>query len=162
LQIRLSAFIQEEADAADLTAPPPAAPITPTFLLSSPLDGNAVAPPNVTVNQDTAAAPQNDTAIAVDPTNPNRVGAAASGRGTRTSACARGGTPCSAGGDGYSGTYFANDGGQAWCCTSGDPSHSGTLIPGVEHLVGGQYDAGGDPALAFDSRGNVFYAGLGF
>jgi hypothetical protein len=36
------------------------------------------------------------------------------------------------------------------------------LIPGVEHLVGGQYDAGGDPALAFDSRGNVYYAGLGF
>jgi hypothetical protein len=29
-------------------------------------------------------------------------------------------------------------------------------------LAGGQYDAGGDPALAFDSRGSVYYAGLGF
>jgi hypothetical protein len=36
------------------------------------------------------------------------------------------------------------------------------LIPGVTRLTGGQYDAGGDPALAFDSRGNVYYAGLGF
>jgi hypothetical protein len=38
----------------------------------------------------------------------------------------------------------------------------GTLIPGVTRLTGGPYDAGGDPALAFDSRGNVYYAGLGF
>jgi hypothetical protein len=29
-------------------------------------------------------------------------------------------------------------------------------------LTGGIYDAGGDPSLAFDSRGNVYYAGLGF
>ena len=42
------------------------------------------------------------------------------------------------------------------------PQHLGTLIPGVTRLTGGQYDAGGDPALAFDSRGNVYYAGLGF
>jgi hypothetical protein len=32
----------------------------------------------------------------------------------------------------------------------------------VTRLTGGQYDAGGDPALAFDSHGNVYYAGLGF
>ncbi len=32
----------------------------------------------------------------------------------------------------------------------------------MTHLAGGTYDAGGDPALAFDSRGTVFYAGLGF
>ncbi|MFT3894034.1 MAG: sialidase family protein [Anaerolineales bacterium] len=43
-----------------------------------------------------------------------------------------------------------------------DPQHLGTLIPGVTRLTGGQYDAGGDPALAFDSQGNVYYAGLGF
>jgi hypothetical protein len=162
LQIRFSAFIQEEADAQDVTAPTPATPITPTFVLSSPLDGSAVAPPDVTVNQDTAAAPQNETAIAVDPNNPNRVVAAANDYVTRTWACTSGGTPCSALGDGYSGTYFSNDGGQTWCCTSSDPGNIGTLIPGVEHLVGGQYDAGGDPSLAFDSRGNVYYAGLGF
>jgi hypothetical protein len=50
----------------------------------------------------------------------------------------------------------------SWCCTSSSPSDLGTLIPGVDHLAGGPYDAGGDPALAFDSRGNVYYAGLGF
>src|SRR5207247_1672145 len=72
------------------------------------------------------------------------------------------GTPCSALGDGYSGTYVSNDGGQTWCCTATDPAHLGTLIPGVEHLTGGPYDAGGDPSVAFDSHGTPFYAGLGF
>jgi hypothetical protein len=161
LQTRFSAFLQEEA--ADPSALPPASsPITPTYVLSSPLDGTTVQPPDVTVNQDTAAASQNETAIAVDPNNPNRVVAAANDYTTRTWTCTVGITPCSALGDGYSGTYFSNNGGSNWCCTNSDPTHIGTLIPGVEHLVGGQYDAGGDPALAFDSRGNVYYAGLGF
>lgn len=159
LQTRMSAFLQEEA--AENSAGS-AAPIAPSFVLSSPLDGNSVLAPNVTVNQDTAAAPQNETAIAVDPNNPNRVVAAANDYVSRTWSCTVGGTPCSALGDAYSGTYFSNDRGATWCCTSSDPAHIGTLIPGVEHLVGGQYDAGGDPALAFDSQGNVFYAGLGF
>ena len=74
-----------------------------------------------------------------------------------------GGTPCSALGEGGSGTYFSNDGGATWCCPSNpDGSNLGTLIPGVTHLTGGQYEAGGDPAVAFDSHGNVYYAGLGF
>ena len=160
LQIRFSAFLEEEA--ADSSAPPAAAPITPTFVLSSPLDGTTVQPPDVTVNQDTAAAPQNETAIAVDPSNPNRIVAGANDYVTRTWACTIGSTPCSALGDGYSGTYFSNDGGATWCCTSSDPAHLGTLIPGVEHLTGGPYDAGGDPSVAFDSQGNAYYAGLGF
>lgn len=164
LQIRMSAFLEEEADASDtLVAPSPMSPITPTFVLSSPLDGNTVLAPNVTVNQDTAGAPQNETAIAVDPNNPSRVVAGANDYVTRTWTCTLAGTPCSALGDGYSGTYFSNDGGATWCCASNlDGSSLGTLIPGVEHLVGGPYDAGGDPAVAFDSRGNVYYAGLGF
>jgi hypothetical protein len=116
----------------------------------------------VTVNQDTAGAPQNETAIAIDPNNPQRIVAGANDYVTRTWTCTIAGTPCSALGDGYSGTYFSNDGGKTWCCTATDPSHLGTLIPGVERLTGGQYDAGGDPAVAFDSRGNVYYAGLGF
>ena len=161
LQTRFSAFIEEEADIENPNFTP-SAPIQPAFVLSSPLDGNTVAPPAVTVNQDTAAAPQNETAIAVDPNNPNRVVAAANDYVARTWACDVNGTPCSALGDAYSGTYFSNDGGKTWCCTSSDPAHLGTLIPGVEHLTGGQYDAGGDPALAFNSRGEVFYAGLGF
>jgi hypothetical protein len=160
LQIRFSAFLEEEAE--EDSAPPAAAPISPPFVLSSPLDGTIVQPPAVTVNQDTAGAPQNETAIAIDPNNPQRIVAGANDYVTRTWTCTIAGTPCSALGDGYSGTYFSNDGGKTWCCTATDPSHLGTLIPGVERLTGGQYDAGGDPAVAFDSRGNVYYAGLGF
>jgi hypothetical protein len=161
LQIRFSAFLQEQAEDPSATQTP-TSPITPSFVLSSPLDGNTVAAPDVTVNQDTAAAPQNETAIAVDPNNPNRVVAAANDYVTRAWSCTVGSTPCSALGDGYSGTYFSNNGGVTWGGLSSDPSHLGTLIPGVERLTGGQYDAGGDPSVAFDSKGNVYYAGLGF
>src|SRR5438876_1552514 len=160
LQVRFSALIEQEAAQED--AATTASTITPAHVLSSPLDGTTIAAPAVLVNQDTAAASQNETAIAVDPNNPLRVVAAANDYVTRTWSCSVSGTPCSALGDGYSGTYFSNDGGATWCCTSSDPSHLGTLIPGVERLTGGPYDAGGDPALAFDSRGHVYYAGLGF
>jgi hypothetical protein len=170
LQIRFSAFIEQEAEEA--FAPSPANPaITPTFVLTSPLDGTNIVAPDVLVNQDTAAASQNETAIAVDPNNSSRVVAGANDYVTRTWPCTVNGTPCSALGDGYSGTYYSNNGGSSWCCNSNpnsnytpvtDPSQIGTLIPGVERLVGGIYDAGGDPAVAFDSQGNVFYAGLGF
>jgi hypothetical protein len=164
LHFRLSDFLEEEADAGITTANPhPGQPITPTFVLSSPLDGTSVAAPDVTVNQDAAAAPQNETAIAVDPNNASRIVTGMNDYTTRTWNCTIGGVPCSALGDGYSGTYFSNDGGNTWCCASKlDRSSIGTQIPGVEHLVGGQYDAGGDPSVAFDSQGNVFYAGLGF
>ncbi|PYJ07683.1 MAG: hypothetical protein DME25_03300 [Verrucomicrobia bacterium] len=163
LQIRFSALIESVADEPDPSSPSPAAPIAPSFVLSSPLDGTSVAPPNVTVNQDRAAASQNETAIAVDPNNPNRIVAAANDYVTRTWNCSLNGIPCSALGEGSSGTYFSNDGGATWCCASAlDGSNLGTLIPGVNHLEGGPYEAGGDPAVAFDSRGHVFYAGLGF
>ncbi|MEA2547921.1 MAG: hypothetical protein QOI00_1692 [Chloroflexota bacterium] len=162
LQVRFSAFLEEEAAESDAPPPGPGAPITPGFVLSSSLDGNSIVGPNVLVNQDTAAAPQNETSIAVDPNNPNRVVGSANDYVSRTWTCKINGTPCSALGDGYSGTYYSNDGGATWCCASSDPSHLGTLIPGVTRLAGGQYDAAGDPAVAFDSRGHVFYAGLGF
>ena len=141
----------------------PRRPITPTFVPGSPLDGNSILPPDVTVNQDTAGAPQNETAIAVDPNNPNRV--VAGGERLRHRApgrCTISGTPCSALGDGYSGTYFSNDGGAPGAARRTDPQHLGTLIPGVSASTGGPYDAGGDPSVAFDSQGHVFYAGLGF
>jgi hypothetical protein len=162
LQIRFSAFVTQEAEQNEVGNLVPTAPITPTYVLSSPLDGSSVLPPDVTVNGDTAAAPQNETAIAVDPNNPMRIVAGANDYVTRTWSCMINGQPCSGLGDGYSGTYFSNDGGQTWCCVATDPQHTGTLIPGVEHLVGGIYDAGGDPAVAFDSQGHVYYAGLGF
>jgi len=160
LQIRFSAFIEEESQ--DPSAPTPATPITPPNVLSSPLDGNSILAPAVTVNRDTAGAPQNETSIAVDPNRSNRVVASANDYASRTWSCTINGTPCSALGDGYSGTYFSNDGGATWCCVSTDPNHLGTLIPGVERLTGGIYDAGGDPSVAFDSQGHVYYAGLGF
>src|SRR5213596_1021210 len=81
---------------------------------------------------------------------------------SRTWSCTIAVTPCSALGDAYSGAYFSNDGGATWCCTPTDPKHLGTMIPGVNRLAGGIYDAGGDPSVAFDSAGHVFYAGLGF
>src|SRR5258707_1558350 len=159
LQIRFSAFIEQEAEEEEGTPGPTA--ISPVHVLSSPLDGITILTPNVLVNRDTGGAPQNETAIAVDPNIPNRIVGGANDYVTRTWACTVNGTPCSALGDGYSGTYYSNDGGQHWCCVATDPSHLGTLIPGVERLTGGIYDAGGDPALAFDSRGTVYYAGLG-
>src|SRR5258708_7519223 len=163
LQIRMSSLIQQEADSGEVGATASSNPITPTFVLSSPLDGTSVLAPDVTVNQDTAAAPQNETAIAVDPGNSNRVVGAANDYVTRTWTCTVSGTPCSALGDAYSGTYFSNDGGKNWCCASAlDGTSQGTLIPGVTHLSGGSYDAGGDPALAFHCRGTAYYARLCF
>src|SRR6266508_1757339 len=68
LYLRVSAFLEDEADAADAMAVPgPTTPITPVYVLSSLLDGTSVAPPAVTVNVDAAGAPQNEPAIAVDP-----------------------------------------------------------------------------------------------
>ena len=163
LQIRFSSFVMQEADTSDsVTSPGPTTPITPSNVLTSSLDGSSVAAPDITVNQDNAAATQNEPAIAVNPNNPNQIVAASNDYVTRTWSCTIGATPCSALGDGYSGTYFSNDGGSTWCCVATDPSNIGTLIPGIEHLVGGQYDAGGDPSLAFNSQGVVYYAGLGF
>lgn len=165
LQIRFSGFIEQEADSSlQETAPSPTTTlVTPLNLLTSPLDGTSVLSPNVTVNRDAAVAPQNETAIAVDPNNASRIVAGANDYVTITWTCTIGATPCSAIGDGYSGTYFSNDGGATWCCASNlNGSSLGTLVPGVEHLTGGPYDAGGDPSVAFDSRGHVYFAGLGF
>ena len=164
--IRFSGRLEFAGDTDDGTAPGdlilpddgPAAPIPNPALL----DGDTILPPAITVNQDTGGAPQNETSIAVDPNNPNRIVASANDYVTLTWGCFIAGVPCSALGDGYSGTYFSNDGGKTWCCSSSDPLHIGTLVPGVTRLTGGIYDAGGDPSVAFDSHGRVFYAGLGF
>src|SRR3989475_4619433 len=162
--LRASALIEQEAESSDVGASPPYSPtpITPMHVLSSPLDGTLVLSPAVIVDQDPNAAPQNEPAIAVDPSNPNRIVVGMNDYATRTWSCTIAGTPCSALGDAYSGTYFSNDGGLTWCCTSTDPAHLGTTIPGVERLTGGVYDAGGDPSVAVDSAGHVLYAGLGF
>ena len=159
----LSNFLQDEADVADqATNPTPNTAITPTYVLNSNLDGTTVAAPDVTVNQDTLAATQNEPSIAVDPNNANRIVVGSNDYVTRTWSCTIGGTPCSALGDGYSGTHYSKDGGQTWCCVATDPNNLGTLIPGVERLTGGIYDAGGDPTVFFDNLGHVYFSGLGF
>ncbi len=163
LYLHASTLIEQEADTTDQAPnPSPNTPITPAYVLSSTLDGLSIKAPDVTVNQDTNAASQNEPTVAIDPNNSNRIVAGMNDYVTRTWSCYVGPTPCSALGDGYSGTYFSNNGGNTWCCAATNPSNLGTLIPGVEHLVGGQYDAGGDPSLAFNNQGVVYYAGLGF
>src|SRR6266540_3597001 len=57
LQTRFSALIEQEAEEEDALSP---SAITPVYVLSSPLDGTSVLAPDVTVNQDTAAASQNE------------------------------------------------------------------------------------------------------
>ena len=162
--LRASALIEQEADNSEVGASPPfsSTPITPIHVLSSSLDGTSVLSPAVVVDQDPNAASQNEPAIAIDPSNPDRIVVGMNDYVSRTWSCTIAGTPCSALGDAYSGAYFSNDGGATWCCTPTDPEHLGTMIPGVHRLTGGIYDAGGDPSLAFDSAGHVFYAGLGF
>jgi len=157
LQIRMSAFL--DANATAINAADALGSDGATLAAGSPTN---VLFPAVTVNQDHNAAPQNETSIAVDPNNPQIVVGSANDYVARTWSCTIGGTPCSALADGYSGAYLSVNGGQSWVSNSIDPQHLGTLIPGVEHLTGGPYDGGGDPAVAFDSRGKVFYAGLGF
>ncbi len=163
LIIRASGYLQQEADAG--VVPPssaPATPISPTYVVTSPLDATSVAPPAVTVNQDTAAAPQNEPAVAVDPNNAMRIVVGMNEYASRAWTCSVDGTPCSALGDGYSGTYYSNDGGATWCCVSTSPQDLGTTLPGIERLTGGVYDAGGDPVVAFNTQGEVFFSGLGF
>src|SRR2546422_7270863 len=161
--LRASALIEQEADRSDVGASPPfsSTPITPIHVLSSSLDGTSVLSPAVVVDQDPNAAAQNEPAIAVDPSNPNRIVVGMNDYATRTWSCTIAGTPCSALGDAYSGTYFSNDGGLTWCCTSTDPAHLGTTIPGVERFTGGIYDAGADPSVAVANAGHGFLHGVG-
>src|SRR5207244_6001348 len=95
LQIRFSAFIEQEAEEGDAN-PVPATPITPVHVPGSPLDATSVPGPAVTVNQDTAAAPQNETSIAVDPHNSSRIVASANDDIARSRSRSESGTPDSA------------------------------------------------------------------
>src|SRR5690349_4176459 len=53
LQIRFSAFLEEEAEEGDANLTP-SSPINPNIVLSSPLDGSTIAGPAILVNRDTA------------------------------------------------------------------------------------------------------------
>ena len=52
-QVRFSAFLEEEAEEEVSGSAGP--PITPDFVLTSPLDGTSIVAPNVRVNQDCSA-----------------------------------------------------------------------------------------------------------
>src|SRR5207245_5223084 len=73
--LRASALIEQEADISEVGASPPfsSTPITPIHVLSSSLDGTSVLSPAVVVDQDPNAASQNEPAIAIDPSNPDRI-----------------------------------------------------------------------------------------
>jgi hypothetical protein len=89
---------------------------------------------NVVMNQDVGFAPQDETPIALDPTNPDRLLSGANDYRN---------------GDAQCGVYGSRDGGATW-----NDVGTGTLVfPG---------QAAGDPSTAFNSSGTAFYACLGF
>jgi len=89
--------------------------------------------PNVRANQDTGGAPQNETAIAIDPADPlHAVGGANDYRN----------------GDARCGFYTTFDGGDTW-------------VDGTLPLLG-TFDASGDSDVAFGPNGDVFYSCLIF
>ncbi|HEX2851223.1 MAG TPA: hypothetical protein VHN98_11740 [Acidimicrobiales bacterium] len=95
--------------------------------------------------------PQNETSLAVDPTNGDYLAAGANDY------CA---TPVA--GDAWEGLYVSTDGGRSWALTlvpgyPGDTSAQGLASP-LHGLVG----ATGDPWDAFDSHGNLFVMGNAF
>lgn len=101
-------------------------------LAFAPLPTESISP-NIKVNQDNSGQPQNETSIIFNETNfYNLVGGANDYRLTFAS-------------PGY---YYSTDGGQTW---------DDGLLP-----LGGSYDAGGDPALACDANGNIYYAHISF
>lgn len=109
--------------------------------LSQPSEGGKAptkAGTNYQVNQDTSNFPQNETAIAVNPTNRKNVVAGANDYRT---------------GSGYSGFYTSFDGGKTWI---------DGIVPIPSWPDGDTPDAGGDPAIVFDSKGVVYYVGLAF
>src|SRR5437899_12659922 len=66
LYLRTSALMEQEADKLDVGASPPYSPdaITPSYVLSSPLDGTSTSLPEVLVHEISNAASQNERALA--------------------------------------------------------------------------------------------------
>jgi hypothetical protein len=91
--------------------------------------------PNVVANQDKTFFPQNETPIALDPNNPNRLLAGANDYRHDLAAC---------------GIYASSNGGATW----NDVGEGTTVPPGVV--------AGGDAATAFGPDGTAYHVCLGF
>lgn len=94
--------------------------------------------------------PQNETTVAVNPTNPLNIVA---GANDYRVCCDFAGLN-----DGSGWAYFSYDGGVTW---------GNTQVPGLTAQTGGQgnfkrVDAAGDPALAFGPDGRLYYANIVF
>jgi hypothetical protein len=88
----------------------------------------------VIANQDAFSASQNETTIAIDPTNRRRLAAGSNDYRFGDSGC---------------GMYGSTDGGQSW-------NDIGT---GIQPMP---FSAGGDPAVAFDANGTAYFVCLSF
>jgi hypothetical protein len=115
--------------------PSPLAPVIPPdqFLPRDP--GAVLVLPNVKVNPDVGIAAQNETTIAVNPVSNDLY---ASGANDYNSTDGRA----------HCGAYFSTNSAQSW---------SGFLLPQQP-----TYTDAGDPAVAFDQQGNLYYSCLQF
>lgn len=98
--------------------------------------------------------PQNETAIAVNPADPNNLVAGANDYRQCCVVSADG----SLRNDGGGIAFVSHDGGRTW---------ANVQLPGLTHLSGGQgnfkkMDSAGDPAIAFGPNNTVYYANIVF
>ena len=129
------------------------APFNTPFAYAPTTDVNAIV--NDPINNSGASnlgcrTPQNETAIAVDPTNPNHIVAASNDYRVCCDSQALN--------DSTGWAYTSFDGGLTW---------TNVLAPGLTRETGGQgpfkkTDAAGDPALAIGPDGTVYYANIVF
>lgn len=107
--------------------------------------------PNILVSQDLSSAPHNETAVAVNPRNSDNIVVGANDYRM---------------GFGSSGFYASLDGGRTWRdgilpfpSVYFEPTRAAGRTDARTLLA---LDGGGDPALAFDSQGTVYYADINF
>ena len=112
---------------------------------SSGLESPASPGTDVQVTSDPANMPQNEPSITINPSNSSVIAAGANDYRLAAQGL-----------DAWAGVYISKDAGETW--TNG-------LLPGYPGgpssvLTG--FDTAGDPALAFDKQGNLYYAGIAF
>ena len=122
-------------------------PYAPTSNVDA-INGDAVN--NSGVSNNGCTTPQNETTVAVNPTNPQNVVA---GANDYRKCCDFDGLN-----DASGWAYYSNDGGATW---------TDVQVPGLTAGTGGQgnfkrVDSAGDPALAFGSDGTLYYANIVF
>jgi hypothetical protein len=129
--------------------------------------------PNILVSQDLSSMPHNETSVAINPKDPNNI--------------VVGANDYRMGGPGGSGFYATTDGGKTWYDgllpfpsvyfepirplesstgvkrpAAGRPNARRRVVPVGEFRSQLALDGGGDPAVAFDRDGTVYYAEIEF